>query len=424
MDSSLEAQLLDAAAKGDLAEVERAVAEGCMHTRASSLCMSAGCCVACAPLQGRNKTMSGSKALMAATLGGHADVVTRLIEHGAKVNAVNRRGEPPLAIAISRGYEDIAKALLAHGASVDANDREWSTPLLKAVEKCNSNMVELLLNAGADADIANMHNRTARQAARDQGMTLRPLAATRNDSPLATELLTAAAAGDVAEIERLVTEGAPINCRNPRGSTPLIVATLAGQTAAVTKLLQLKTNVHAASKRGATALACAASLAHEAIAAELIAHSAALDSIDREWTTPLHRALAKRHTGIVRMLTAAGANLDLADKVGRTALLLLAAGARADAANQQSCLQVVVSADHMEAAKLLLDAGAAGYRAYCSQASLPQRTCHSERVICPRLATAAAAATAATVAATTATTVTTAATAVAATVARLLLLLL
>jgi hypothetical protein len=47
------------------------------------------------------------------------------------------------------------------------------------------------------------------------------------------------------------------------------------------------------------------------------------------------------------------ANLD-------TVKLLLAAGARADAANQQSCLQVVVSADHMEAAKLLLDAGAAG----------------------------------------------------------------
>jgi uncharacterized protein len=160
-----------------------------------------------APLEGRNKTMSGSTALMAATLGGHADVVTRLIELGAKVNAVNRRGEPPLAIAISRGYEDIAKALLAHGASVDANDREWSTPLLKAVEKCNSNMVELLLNAGADADIANMHNRTARQAARDQGMTLRPPAAVHNDSPLATELLTAAAAGDVAEIERQVTEG-------------------------------------------------------------------------------------------------------------------------------------------------------------------------------------------------------------------------
>jgi hypothetical protein len=61
-------------------------------------------------------------------------------------------------------------------------------------------MVELLLDAGADADIANMHNRTARQAARDQGMTLRPAAASDNDSPLATDLLTAASAGDVAEI--------------------------------------------------------------------------------------------------------------------------------------------------------------------------------------------------------------------------------
>jgi hypothetical protein len=40
MDSSLEAQLLDAAAKSDLAEVERALAEGgcffCMHTQAAS----------------------------------------------------------------------------------------------------------------------------------------------------------------------------------------------------------------------------------------------------------------------------------------------------------------------------------------------------------------------------------------------------
>jgi uncharacterized protein len=159
-----------------------------------------------APLEGRNKAIIGSTALMAATLGGHAEAVTRLIELGANVNAVNRKGEPPLAVTVSRGYEDIAQALLAHGASVDANDREWSTPLLKAVEQCNSNMLKLLLNAGADADIANMHGRTARQAAQDQGMTLRPAAASTNDSPLATELLAAASAGDVAEIERLVAE--------------------------------------------------------------------------------------------------------------------------------------------------------------------------------------------------------------------------
>eukprot|EP00953_Heterococcus_sp_UTEX-ZZ885_P034824 18017-Heterococcus_DN1.PRE.1 len=137
MTSAVEAALLSAAATGDLAEVERTIAEG-------------------APIEGRNKALAGSTALIAATEGGHADVVTRLIELGANVNAVNRMGEPPLSIAVSRGDEDIARALLAHGASVDANDREWRTPLLKAVKNCNGHMVELLLDAGADADIADI----------------------------------------------------------------------------------------------------------------------------------------------------------------------------------------------------------------------------------------------------------------------------
>jgi ankyrin repeat protein len=55
--------------------------------------------------------MAGSTPLMAATMAGHADIVSRLIELGANASAVNRTGEPPLAIAVSRGYEDTKPCL-------------------------------------------------------------------------------------------------------------------------------------------------------------------------------------------------------------------------------------------------------------------------------------------------------------------------
>lgn len=51
-----------------------------------------------------------------------------LLSHGADVNAVNRRGESPLLLAVCDGHSSLAKMLLEHGADVTLNDR--SNPLV------------------------------------------------------------------------------------------------------------------------------------------------------------------------------------------------------------------------------------------------------------------------------------------------------
>ncbi|MCY1243705.1 hypothetical protein D9M72_567310 [compost metagenome] len=43
-----------------------------------------------------------------------------LLQHGADANAVNDRGQTPLAGAAFKGYADVAEALLGAGADPDA----------------------------------------------------------------------------------------------------------------------------------------------------------------------------------------------------------------------------------------------------------------------------------------------------------------
>ena len=176
-----------------------------------------------------------------------------------------------------------------------------------------------------------------------------------------TGLHAAAAAGNVAEIERLVAAGANRELRDGNGRTPLHVAAYRRQYDAARVLMKRGANPNAldaqrydivtiaavaddvpmlkvALEGGAsaknvtspydgTALIAAAHLGHDEVVKVLIAAGAPLDHVNNlRWTAVIEAIVlgdgGKRHVETLRALIAAGANPNLADGRGATPLAL------------------------------------------------------------------------------------------------------
>src|SRR3954471_13155002 len=128
--SPADARLLDAAMRGDLAEVRAALAGGA-NTEARS--------------------DSQMTALGTAALYGRAPVVSALLAAGAKVDA-DQGGITPLIAAASEGHTAAVEALLAGGASIAGTDDSGMTALMAAASANRVDAVRALLAHGADVN--------------------------------------------------------------------------------------------------------------------------------------------------------------------------------------------------------------------------------------------------------------------------------
>jgi ankyrin repeat protein len=194
-----------------------------------------------------------------------------------------------------------------------------------------------------------------------------------------TSLHAAAAKGDVAGIQKLLSEGAAIDARDRTGATALLVATHGNQIAAAKVLIDAGADVNAkdniddspylyagarghleilkmtlsygadlksTNRYGGTALIPAAERGHVETVRTLIEAGVDVDHVNRlDWTALLEAIIlgngGERHQRIVELLVKAGANVNLADGKGETPLqharsrgyvaiekILVAAGAR------------------------------------------------------------------------------------------------
>lgn len=174
-------------------------------------------------------------------------------------------------------------------------------------------------------------------------------------------LHAAAQRGDLAAIQRSISDKANLNIRDTYGRTPLHVATHARQREAIKLLakagadlgllehdrydavtiaavaddedslrLLLKLGASASlttSRYDGTALIAAAHLGHDGIVRQLIAAGAPLDHINNlHWTAVIEAVVlgdgGPRHQATLRALIDAGANLQIADRHGSTPLML------------------------------------------------------------------------------------------------------
>jgi TonB family protein len=93
--------------------------------------------------------------LIAASRGGHADVVAELLAAKANPNRGNQNRVTPLLAAASRGRAEVVQQLLAAGAKPDAAGPGGNTPLHAACFAGSAASVKALLAAGTAVDAAN-----------------------------------------------------------------------------------------------------------------------------------------------------------------------------------------------------------------------------------------------------------------------------
>lgn len=263
------------------------------------------------------KDIVGRTALHIAARQGHVEVMELLLAAGADGSAQDSRFlGTPLHHAAIGGNADAVRCLLNHGCPVGIRDSRGATPLHAAVigQRASTNVVQALLQAGADINA-------------------------RHSADGSTPLMWAASSEPSAAMLRFLVEShADLNATDRHGWTALMHAKVFGSDAATNLLCQLgcieRTNLSYAAakgdlaavktflaKRGADrpkqqelddALSFAVLKQHAAIVKLLLAHRADPNSrLDGDWT-PLLVACRDGNAQIARQLLAAGADVNLA----------------------------------------------------------------------------------------------------------------
>ncbi|HYF58879.1 MAG TPA: ankyrin repeat domain-containing protein [Burkholderiaceae bacterium] len=189
-----DAALLDAASRGDLDGVRRALA--------------AGASVAARDAQQRT-------ALLAATYGNHPAVARALIDAGADPNAQDSMRNSAFLLAGARGHLEILRMTLAAGADLRSVNRYGGTALIPACHYGHVETVRELLKTAIDVDHVN-----------DLGWT----------ALLEAVILGDGGAAHVEIVRLLLERGASPSIADRDGVTPLAHARRRGQ-AAIERLL-------------------------------------------------------------------------------------------------------------------------------------------------------------------------------------------
>ncbi|CAM9418303.1 unnamed protein product [Ectocarpus sp. 4 AP-2014] len=241
---------------------------------------------------------SDESALDAAFQGGHADIVTTLIQHGAFVDATDSRGCTALFKVSLDTSAALIDKLVAAGACmngiVDATGR---TPLHHAcMDDCPEAIVSMLCH-GAGVDVKD-----------DDG-----------DTPLHV----ASTEGCSEGIRALVEHGADIKALNAKGRTPLGVTAEFGFEDATVVLLDAGADVNAPADHtdGSAALSLATLSEYvDGTMKVLIQHGADVNARNTNGFTALHRAAMYNEVDGIDLLISAGAIIEAPDNHKSTPL--------------------------------------------------------------------------------------------------------
>jgi hypothetical protein len=93
--------------------------------------------------------------LIEAAARGDMALVKTLLEKGAHVNGKDRQGETALVSAATEGHLELVRLLLEKGAELNAKDKEGSTALIRAMDRRHGEVAKLLLAKGADFNLSS-----------------------------------------------------------------------------------------------------------------------------------------------------------------------------------------------------------------------------------------------------------------------------
>ncbi|XP_076731159.1 protein TANC1 isoform X2 [Maylandia zebra] len=234
------------------------------------------------------KSKALQQALIAASSMGHTQVVRGLLalnnEHAVQIDSHDTLwGETALTAAAGRGKMEVCSFLLEQGAVVQQVNRRGVSPLFCAVRQGHWQIAELLLQNGADINISDK-----------QGRTL---------------LMVAACEGHLSTVEFLLSKGASLTSMDKEGLTPLSWACLKGHKNVVQFLVEKGAVIDHTDKNGRTPLDLAAFYGDAEIVQYLVERGAVIEHVDHSGMRPLDRAIGCRNTSVVVTLLKKGAKL-------------------------------------------------------------------------------------------------------------------
>ncbi|CAN9243504.1 unnamed protein product [Alternaria alternata] len=236
--------------------------------------------------------------LLTAALLKNNSVVQVLLNNGANVHELDRRGRTALHCAAGRGNHAVVRMLLQKGADVNARDNKKLTALYEATSEGREATVRILIDSGADVMLRCNGGKTALHKAAEQG--------------------------NYAVVRILAQHSRDMDARDSYGQTALALAAERGQEAVVETLLKNGADWRGKDNNGLTSLHAAAWGGNEAVVQLFINEGADVRAEDKNGLTALHLAVLGGHesSSVVRILLDNGASVGAKNHKGRTALQL------------------------------------------------------------------------------------------------------
>ncbi|KAI1898267.1 hypothetical protein AGOR_G00070570 [Albula goreensis] len=240
------------------------------------------------PQDPSQKSKALQQALVAASSMGHTQVVRSLLalnnEHTVQIDGHDSLwGETALTAAAGQGKLEVCSLLLEQGAMVQQVNRKGVSPVFSAVRQGQGQITDMLLQHGADVNTTDK-----------QGRTL---------------LMVAACEGHLSIAEVLVSKGAVLTSLDKEGLTPLSWACLKGHKNVVQFLVENGAIINHTDKNGRTPLDLAAFYGDAEIVHYLVERGAVIEHMDYSGMRPLDRAIGCRNTSVVVTLLKKGAKL-------------------------------------------------------------------------------------------------------------------
>ncbi len=270
-------------------------------------------------------SLSGITPLLKASYRGRLAIVKQLVEHGADIDDVPwglpelrigyvniatsdrplartaTRGDTPLITAIRQRHSDVATFLIEQGAHPALPNRINETPGLLAARFGDVAVMRGLLTAGLDPDL--------KRIPAIDGYSIANIVRRERIRPM---LIEAAIAGHADIIDALLGKGeGSADIRDEDGRTALSWAAAEGNLACVETLLTYEADPDISDAAQVTPLMLAARSGYLRIVEALVEHRANVNAIEGSRQEDRYRALDQRSGNTALILAARGGHLDI-----------------------------------------------------------------------------------------------------------------
>ncbi len=250
---------------------------------------------------------------------GDAYQVQRLLKAGKNVDLETRYsdGFTPLMAAVKNGHLGVAEILLEHGAKVDARDNKGETALHGAIMTRNPAAVQVLLSCGANTTIRDRHGITSHLLAAFLGSEdiFATLGSASAESEPQLRLILIAASGRIQGLDEMLKRVDPN--AGVAGFTALLAACYNNQIETAAVLLERGADVNAKTRNSRTALMFAAMKGNQLLLQLLLRNGATPGVRDVDGSSARDWAAENGHTEAVALLDTQLARGDSAARSGR-----------------------------------------------------------------------------------------------------------